>query len=92
MVLCVFAITGAQPIIPLVIIEANYLQPSPNSILSTTDLIARRAIALQECSDNLKIIFKGLQSSMQSSHPFSENTCSYHPQFQFQARRSCPYS
>jgi hypothetical protein len=36
-----FAITGAQPVIPLDIIEATYLQPPPDSILSTTNLIAQ---------------------------------------------------
>jgi hypothetical protein len=52
-----FAITGAQPVIPLDIIEATYLQPPPNSILSTTNLIARRAIALQKHSDDLSKLY-----------------------------------
>ncbi|OBZ72853.1 Transposon Tf2-9 polyprotein [Grifola frondosa] len=43
-----FAATGTHPIIPLDISEATYLQPPPDSIMSTTDLIARRAIALQK--------------------------------------------
>ena len=43
-----FAVTGTHPLIPLDIVEATYLQPPPTSILSTTDLIARRAIALQK--------------------------------------------
>ena len=43
-----FAVTGCHPIIPLDISEATYLLPPPNSILSTTDLIANRAIALQK--------------------------------------------
>ena len=43
-----FAITGCHPVIPLDVVEATYLQPPPTSILSTTDLIARRAIALQK--------------------------------------------
>jgi hypothetical protein len=42
-----FAATGTHPLIPLDIVEATYLQPPPDSVLSTTDLIARRAIALQ---------------------------------------------
>src|ERR1700761_1356784 len=43
-----FAPTGAQPLLPFDILEANYLLPPPDSILSTTDLIARRAVALQK--------------------------------------------
>lgn len=43
-----FATTGTHPILPMDIAEANYLLPPPESILSTTDLIARRAIALQK--------------------------------------------
>ncbi|KAG5645696.1 hypothetical protein H0H81_008909, partial [Sphagnurus paluster] len=43
-----FAATGTPPLLPLYITEATYLQLPPDSILSTTDLIARRAIALQK--------------------------------------------
>jgi len=43
-----FAITGTHPILPLDIIEATYLSPPPESILTSTDLIARRAIELQK--------------------------------------------
>lgn len=43
-----FAITGTHPLLPLDIAEATYLHPPPSSILSTTDLIARRAIELQK--------------------------------------------
>ena len=43
-----YAATGTHPIIPLDISEATYLQPPPNSVLSTTDLIAQRVIALQK--------------------------------------------
>jgi len=48
-----FAITGSHPLIPLDISEATYLQPEPTSLLSTEDLIARRAIALQKRSADL---------------------------------------
>lgn len=41
-----FAVTGTHPLTPLDIVEASYLLPPPDSILSTTDLVARRAIAL----------------------------------------------
>lgn len=51
-----FIVTGTHPIIPLDIIEATYLQPPPDSIMSTTDLIARRAIALQKRATDLERI------------------------------------
>jgi hypothetical protein len=43
-----FATTGTHPLLPFDISEANYLLPPPDAVLSTTDLIARRAIALQK--------------------------------------------
>ena len=43
-----FAITGTHPLLPFDIIKANYLLPPPDSLLSTGDLIARRAVALQK--------------------------------------------
>jgi hypothetical protein len=48
-----YAATGTHPLIPLDITEATYLQPPPNSILSTTDLLVRRAIALQRRPEDL---------------------------------------
>lgn len=51
-----FALTGTHPLIPLDITEATYLQPPPNSILSTTDLIARRAIALQKRIEDVRAL------------------------------------
>jgi Integrase zinc binding domain/RNase H-like domain found in reverse transcriptase len=43
-----FATTGTHPLLPFDIAEANYLLPPPDAVLSTTDLIVRRAIALQK--------------------------------------------
>src|SRR6266704_4273680 len=43
-----FAVTGTHPLLPLDIVEATYLLLPPESILSTTDLIARQAITLQK--------------------------------------------
>jgi hypothetical protein len=43
-----FATTGTHPLLPFDIEEANYLLPPPDAILSTTELITRRAIALQK--------------------------------------------
>jgi hypothetical protein len=48
-----FAVTGTHPLLPFDIVEANYLLPPPDSLLSTTDLVARRAIALQKRQDDL---------------------------------------
>jgi len=48
-----YAMTGTHSLIPLDITEATYLLPPPDSILSTTDLIAHRAIALQKCDLDL---------------------------------------
>jgi hypothetical protein len=48
-----FATTGTHPLLPFDISEANYLLPPPDSPLSTTDLISRRAIALQKRRSHL---------------------------------------
>jgi hypothetical protein len=52
-----FAVTGSHPLIPLDISEATYLQPPPDSVLSSTDLIARRAIALQKRSADINQLY-----------------------------------
>ena len=49
-----YAATGAIPLIPLDIAEATYLQLPPESILTTTELIARRAVALQKRPEDLE--------------------------------------
>ena len=43
-----FSVTGSHPLLPLDIAEATYLLPPPDAPLSTTDLIATRAVALQK--------------------------------------------
>ena len=48
-----FATTGTHPLLPFDIAEANYLLPPPEATLSTTDLIARRATALQKRREHL---------------------------------------
>jgi len=48
-----FAITGTHPLLPFDIVEANYLLPPPDTLLSTTDLVARRAVALQKRQEDL---------------------------------------
>jgi hypothetical protein len=52
-----FAATGSHPLLPLDIAEATYLLPPPDSILSSTDLITRRAIALQKRSTDLEQLY-----------------------------------
>ena len=51
-----FAVTGTHPLLPFDITEASYLLPPPDSVLSTTDMIARRALALQKRSEDLAIL------------------------------------
>lgn len=48
-----FAATGTHPILPIDFVEATYLRPPPTSVLTSTDLIARRAIELQKRSADL---------------------------------------
>jgi len=48
-----FGATGTHPLLPFDISEASYLMPLPDTILSTTDLITRRAIALQKRREHL---------------------------------------
>jgi hypothetical protein len=58
-----FAVTGSHPLIPLNISEATYLQPPPDSILSTTDLIACHAIALQKRSQDLANLYSNVYTA-----------------------------
>ena len=49
-----YAITGMHPLLLFDIVEANYLLPPPDSLLSTGDLIVWQAIALQKQQADLK--------------------------------------
>ena len=51
-----FAVTGTHPLLPFDIVEANYLHPPPDLLLSTTDLVACRAIALQKRQEDLSAL------------------------------------
>jgi hypothetical protein len=51
-----FAVTGTHPLLPFDIIEASYLLPPPDSVLSTTDMIARRALTLQKRREDLAVL------------------------------------
>jgi len=43
-----FAVTGTHLLLLFDIIEANYLLPPPNSLLSMTDLVVCSMVALQK--------------------------------------------
>jgi hypothetical protein len=58
-----FATTGTHPLLPFDINEANYLLPPPPTTLSTTDLIARRAIALQKRRGHLAELHKNVHTA-----------------------------
>lgn len=48
-----YAVTGCHPILPFDISEATYLLPAPTGLISTTELVARRAIALERRQEDL---------------------------------------
>ena len=48
-----FVVTGTHPILPMDIVEATYLLPPPDALISTLDLIASRAIVLQKRDEDL---------------------------------------
>jgi hypothetical protein len=62
-----YAVMGTMPLIPLDIVEATYLQPPPESTLTTTELIARRAITLQKRPADLEELHSKVYSIMHSS-------------------------
>ncbi|KAI0045513.1 hypothetical protein FA95DRAFT_1495407 [Auriscalpium vulgare] len=68
-----FAVTGCHPLIPLDITEATYLQPPPDSILSSTDLIARRAIALQKRHSDISALWSQVyETRLENARRFEE--------------------
>jgi hypothetical protein len=68
-----FAATGTHPLLPFDITEATYLTPPPTSVLSTTDLIARRAIALQKRREDLERLHsKVLQARLDAAVRFEK--------------------
>jgi hypothetical protein len=70
-----FAATGTHPLLPINIAEANYLLPPPNSVLLTTDLIARCAITLQKQHDQLsKLKSQVYVARIQAELPLNNNT------------------
>jgi hypothetical protein len=80
-----FAITGAHPILPSDIVEATYLQPPPNSIMSTTDLISCRTITLQKCSANINNLYsKVYQAQLKAARQFEQDHFHTLKDFDFQ--------
>ncbi|KAH7917771.1 hypothetical protein BV22DRAFT_1025794, partial [Leucogyrophana mollusca] len=73
-----FAATGTHPILPLDIIKATYLLLPPEAVLDTTDLITRRAIALQKRRSQLQLVHsKVYQARVQAARRFElENAAS----------------
>ena len=69
-----FAVTGTQPLLPFDILEANYLPPPPDTTLSSTKLIARRAIALQKRRTQLaKLHNKVLTAQLKAATCFEQD-------------------
>ena len=79
-----FAATGTHPLLPFDITEATYLRPPPNSILSTTDLITRRAVALQKRREDLERLHsKVLQARLDAATRFEKEHAATIKDFDF---------
>ena len=77
-----FAMTGTHPLLPFNITEANYLQLPPDSPLSTTNLIAQRAITLQKQREHLtglhrKVHTARLKAAIQFEKDHAHTICNY---------------
>lgn len=83
-----FAVTGTHLLISLDIIEATYLQPPPDSVLSTTELIAHRAIALQKrAADMQRLHSKVYETRRKNALRFEEQHRHTIRDFDFQRGR-----
>jgi hypothetical protein len=79
-----FAVTGTHPLLPLDIAEATYLLPPPTSMLSTTDLIARRAIELQKRRSQVQRLYDNvLQARIQAARRFERDHSAVIKDFNF---------
>ena len=77
-----FVMTGTHPLLPFDIAEANYLLLPPDSPLSTTDLIAQQAIALQKRREHLtelhrKVHTVRLKAAIQFEKDHAHTICDY---------------
>ena len=79
-----FATTGTHPLLPFDIAEANYLLPPPGSILSSTDLISCRAIALQKRRSHLiKLHSKVYSARLEAARRFEREHAGSIERFDF---------
>ncbi|THH15802.1 hypothetical protein EW146_g4737 [Bondarzewia mesenterica] len=80
-----FTATGTHPLVPLDIAEATYLLPPPSSFLSSTDLIARCAIALQKHKSDLTSLHsKVYEARIQAAIKFERDHITTIHDFDFQ--------
>ena len=58
-----FTTTGTHPLLPLNITKATYLLPPPDTPLSSTNLIAQRAVALQKRRSHLAALASNIYAA-----------------------------
>jgi len=79
-----FAATGTHPLLPVDIAEANYLLPAPDSPISSTELIIRRAITLQKRREQLSALReKVYEARIQAADRFEKEHSHTIKQFDF---------
>ena len=79
-----FAATGTHPLLPVDIAEANYLLPAPDSPISSTELIVRRAITLQKRREQLSALReKVYEARIQAADRFEKEHSHTIKQFDF---------
>src|ERR1700678_3727732 len=79
-----FAATGTHPLLPVDIAEANYLLPAPDSPISSTELITRRAITLQKRREQLSALReKVYEARIQAADRFEKEHSHTIKQFDF---------
>ena len=72
-----FAVTGSHPILPFDFKEATYLISPPHSLLTTEELIARRATALQKRADDVDRLRSAVYSQrLQEANDFEQRNLS----------------
>src|SRR5271168_5049319 len=79
-----FAATGTHPLLPVDIAEADYLLPAPDSPISSTELIIRRAITLQKRREQLSALReKVYEARIQAADRFKKEHSHTIKQFDF---------
>ena len=79
-----FAATGTHPLLPVDIAEANYLLPTPDSPITSTELITRRAITLQKRREQLSTLRdKVYEARVQAANRFEREHAHTIKQFDF---------